>query len=186
VTIEQQRHPGGMVSGPGGDPKEAVFTRTFEAPRAIVFRAFTDADYLTRWWGPNGYSTIGCSVDLRPGGTFSLVMVSPDGLELPVAGRFEEIVPPERLVYVNTSDAVPASMRPLLRNYGPTALPEMHITITFEAITPGRTRLTMSTRFDWAADLEFVARRGAPHGWDEALQRLADLIETHDAQEPRS
>ena len=177
MTIAARTHVGGMTSAPGADECEVVFERTFAAPRALVFRAWTDPELLARWWGPAGFSTAGCTVDARPGGSFSLVMLAPNGLELPVAGAFEAVVEPERLVYRIAADVLPDRLRPLLRNYGEQPLPVMHVTVTFIELAPRSTRLSIRTRLASVEDVTQVAARGAADGWAESLERLAALLD---------
>lgn len=79
------------------DP-EIVSARTFEAPRSIVFRAFTDADVLARWWGPAGFTSTFHEFDLRPGGVWRFTMHAPDGTTFDLEKRFLAVVPEERIV----------------------------------------------------------------------------------------
>src|SRR5437899_7660320 len=81
---------------------ELLVTRTFDAPRELVFKAWTEPERLAQWWGPKGFTMKKVSVDLRPGGVFHYGMTSPDGHEM--WGRFvyREITPPERLIFVNS------------------------------------------------------------------------------------
>ena len=80
------------------DENEIVITRTFHAPRKLVWDAWTDPRHIAAWWGPEGFQTRVEGVDLRPGGRWSYVMIGPDGAEYPVCGVFREIVPLERIV----------------------------------------------------------------------------------------
>jgi uncharacterized protein YndB with AHSA1/START domain len=85
---------------------EFTITRVFDAPRQLVWDAWTQAPRLAEWWGPAGFTMKVSKLDLRPGGTFHYSMVTPDGHEM--WGRFVylEITPPERLVLINSfSDA---------------------------------------------------------------------------------
>jgi uncharacterized protein YndB with AHSA1/START domain len=76
-----------------------VMTRTFNAPRRLVFDAWTKPELLKRWFGtPPGWSMPICEVDLRPGGTYRYVMHGPKGEEVVLRGEYREVVPPERLV----------------------------------------------------------------------------------------
>src|SRR5688572_14315151 len=75
-----------------------VITRTFDAPRALLFDAWTDPERMMQWWGPKGFTTTDCTIDLRPGGTIHFRMSSPDGFEIWCGGVYREIVPPERVV----------------------------------------------------------------------------------------
>ncbi len=79
--------------------REFVITRIFDAPRELVFRAWTDPKMLAEWWGPRGFTNPVCEWDVRPGGKIYDVMRAPNGMEFPMGGEFHEIVPPERLVF---------------------------------------------------------------------------------------
>jgi uncharacterized protein YndB with AHSA1/START domain len=86
--------------------QEFVSSRVFDAPRELVWKAFTEADRLRHWWGPKGLTMLSCEIDLRPGGLFHYGMRTPDGHEMWGKWVFREIVPQERLVYVvSFSDA---------------------------------------------------------------------------------
>jgi uncharacterized protein YndB with AHSA1/START domain len=82
--------------------EDLLLTRVFDAPREVVFDAWTKAEHLKQWWGPKGFKMIKCSVDLRPGGMFHYGMEAPNGSTM--WGRFvyREITPPERLVFFNS------------------------------------------------------------------------------------
>jgi uncharacterized protein YndB with AHSA1/START domain len=93
--------------------KEFVITRVFDAPRALIFKAWTDPEHLKHWWGPQGFTFVKCKLDLRPGGLFHYLMRSPDGNEMWGKFVFREIVPPERLIWVNSfSDKDANTTRP--------------------------------------------------------------------------
>ena len=82
--------------------REFTITRVFDAPRELVWKAWTDPDQVARWFGPRGISTPRSTItmDVRPGGTFELTMVSDDdGTEYPSGGTFLEVEEPERLVW---------------------------------------------------------------------------------------
>jgi uncharacterized protein YndB with AHSA1/START domain len=78
-----------------------VITRVVDAPRALVFEAFTQPQHLAQFWGPKGFSAPVCEVDLRVGGRFRVDLRGPDGATYPCTGIYREIVPGERLVYAN-------------------------------------------------------------------------------------
>ena len=86
--------------------KESVvrLTRSFAAPRAAVFAAWTEARHLSHWFGPKGFAIHSCETDPRPGGTFRLCLRSPQGQDYWVRGVFRELKPPERLVIACTAD----------------------------------------------------------------------------------
>ena len=79
--------------------KEFVIERVFDAPRDLVWEAFTRAEHLKHWWGPKGFKIFHCQIDLRPGGIFHYGMQSPTGNEMWGKWIFREIVRPERLAY---------------------------------------------------------------------------------------
>ena len=111
--------------------REITITRVFDAPRALVFKAWTDAAQLAQWWGPKGFTNPVCEVDLRIGGAIRIDMRSPDGHVYPMRGEFREIVPPERLVFTNI--AVDGSDKPIIEGL---------TTVTF-AERGGKTTLTL-------------------------------------------
>ena len=74
------------------EDREVVLTRTFDAPRALVFRAFTEPRHLARWWGPRGMANPVCEMDVRPGGAYRIVMRSADGTDYPITGVYREVV----------------------------------------------------------------------------------------------
>lgn len=94
-----------------------TITRTFDAPRQLVFKAWSDAKYVAQWWGPRGFTTTFCNIDFRVGGTFHYCMRSPDGKDYWNKGLFKEIVVPERIVStMYFSDASGKFVEP--RDYG--------------------------------------------------------------------
>lgn len=159
---------------PATEP-ELVITRTFDAPRDLVFRAWTEPEYMARWWGPNGFTTPVCEIDLRPGGAWLFCMRSPEGEEYWCGGIYREIVEPERIVCTDCfTDEEGNPVDPA--QYGmPEGVPtEMLLTVTFEE-HEGRTKVTMRQSLP-----ESLAREvGAVEGWNQSFDKLADhLAET--------
>jgi uncharacterized protein YndB with AHSA1/START domain len=139
-----------------------VITRIFDAPRALVFQAWTEPEHRMRWWGPNGFTTTFCEMDLRPGGGWRLSMRSPQGREDRQRGIFREIVPPERLVFTYAFEDAAG-------NPGHETL----VTVTFTE-HEGKTKLTVNQ-----AVFETVAvRDDHVRGWGEALDNLAKHLAT--------
>jgi uncharacterized protein YndB with AHSA1/START domain len=91
----------GHPAEPGGPP-EFTLSREFDAPRERVFAAFTTLDALKSWWGPRGFQWVSAQLDLRPGGMFHYCMRSPQGADLWARFVYREVVPPERIVFVNS------------------------------------------------------------------------------------
>jgi len=89
-------------SGNGDQSAKFVASRTFSSPREAVFRAFTEPDQMKQWWPPKGFTMLVSNMDLRPGGSYHYAMRAPDGTEMWGKFVFREVVPPERLVLVNS------------------------------------------------------------------------------------
>ena len=99
-----------LESNTPGD-REIVMTRVFDAPRHLVFDAFTTPDLLKRWFGPRGWSLAVCEVDLKVGGSFRFVLRVPDGTDMGMRGVYREIVRPERSVHMESLTTSPESLR---------------------------------------------------------------------------
>lgn len=84
--------------------RECVHSRLIDAPRARVFRAFSDPRHLARWWGPNGFSSTFAVFDFQPGGIWRFVMHGPDGKNYPNESVFREVVAPERVLLEHLSE----------------------------------------------------------------------------------
>jgi uncharacterized protein YndB with AHSA1/START domain len=148
-----------------GELSKLVLTRTVAAPRALVFKAWTEPKQMARWWGPKGFTNPVCEVDVRPGGAIRINMRAPDGAEHPMTGFFREVVPPERLVFVCL--ALPdEDGNPRL---------EVVTTVTF-AERAGKTTLTVHAAVMRADPGTEAALAGMETGWTQSLDRLADLV----------
>ena len=152
--------------------REIVMTSVFDAPRELVWRAWTEPDLFMRWWGPKGFTTPHCEIDLRVGGRLLNCMRSPEGQEFWSTGVYREIVEPTRLVYTDSfadekGNVVPAS------HYGVTGdVPlEMLVTVTFEDLG-GKTRMTLRHEGLPAGEM----REGAGTGWSESFDKLAEVL----------
>jgi uncharacterized protein YndB with AHSA1/START domain len=143
---------------------EFAVTRLLDAPRALVFVAWTRPEHVAAWWGPLGFTTTISEMNVRPGGRWRMAMHGTDGTDHPNEIVFDEVVPPARLVYTSTSG----------RPGG--AVVRSQATILF-ADEGGRTRVTMRERFDSAAARDQVIRDyGALERARQTLQRLADHL----------
>jgi uncharacterized protein YndB with AHSA1/START domain len=138
-----------------------VLTRVFDAPRALVFRAWTDPKHLAQWWGPKGFTNPVCELDVRPGGALRIVMRAPDGVDYPMTGVFREVVEPARLVF--TAIAWGAACKPLL---------EVLTTATFVE-RRGRTTLALEARVVKSIPEAAPMLDGMAEGWTQSLDRLA-------------
>lgn len=146
------------------DPQSIVGTRVFDAPRELVFSAFTDPKHLAQWWGPDGFTLTTNSHDFRPGGVWRFVMRGPDGRDYQNRVTFEEIDPPKRLVYRHSGgdDVEPVQFTQ---------------TVTFEDLGNNKTRLTWHGRFPSAAERDRVIKEyGADKGLAQTMARLAEHV----------
>jgi len=155
-----------------------VLTRTFDAPRELVWKAWTDPRHMTQWWGPRGFTNPVCDLDVRPGGAYRMVMRAPDGAEFPVSGKFLEIVEPERLVMTMDCSEHPDSWHDMVNpNRDKTRKPVLDCvqTVTFENLD-GKTKLTIRTRFESTAIRDAMVKVGMNEGWSSSLDRLAETL----------
>ncbi len=141
--------------------REHVFTRTLDAPRALVFAAWTDPEHLARWWGPHRFTNPVCQVDARPGGAIYIEMRGPEGTTYPMDARFVEVVPPERLAFTT-----------FLKNDAGTVFLEVLNTVTF-AERGGKTVLTVNARVVNAGPGSEEPLSGMEEGWSQSLERLS-------------
>ena len=143
--------------------REIEFPRVFDAPRERMWKAWTDPEQVGNWWGSVGFTTTTRAMDVRPGGVWRFVMHGPDGRDYENRMTFEEVVPPERIVYRHGGgdDVEPVQFR---------------TTVTFEDLG-GKTRLTLRGQFPSAAERDRVIREyGADKGLVQTLARLADYL----------
>ena len=143
--------------------REIVLTRTFAAPRELVFNAWTDPAHIDQWWGPNGCRNETFEMDVRPGGMWRYVMHAPDGTDYDNRSVYHEVVAPERLVYTLGSD---------MEN-DPAAF---HVTVTFVALG-NETQLTIRMRFATAAQRAAKAAFGAIELGQQTLARFAEHLQ---------
>lgn len=149
-----------------------VITRDFDSRRSFVFRAWTDPDWVASWWGPKGFTTPFCRIDLRPGGLFHYCMRSPEGRDYWGRGIYQEIIEPERLIFIDSfSDESGNLVSPADYGMDPDWPTETLTTVTFEEID-GKTHLTISSDVSEAA----AEHAGARQGWEESLDRLAEFL----------
>ncbi len=144
---------------------EIVLTRVFNAPRHLVFEAFSKPELLKRWFGPHGWSLSVCEVDFRVGGGFRFVMQGPDGSQMGMRGTYKEIAPPERSVHMESFDDFPG---------------ESQVTAVFVE-KDGRTTLTATALYPSKEVRDAVIQSGMEHGAAETYDRLAALLETEAA-----
>jgi uncharacterized protein YndB with AHSA1/START domain len=151
-----------VAAGIDAAERELVVTRIIDAPRSLVFKAWTEPEHVARWWGPQGFTTTSCEMDIRPGGAYRVCMRSPQGTDHWKRGVYREIVPPERIVFTFSWEDVDGKPGH-----------ELLTTVTF-AEHGTKTKLTLHQ-----AVFETVERRDDHRGgWTSCLERFADYIAT--------
>jgi uncharacterized protein YndB with AHSA1/START domain len=163
------------INGPV-DRRDFLLTRIIGATRARLFDAWTDPRQLAQWWGPRGFTCPVCTVDLRPGGAYRIVMRSADGADYPLKGVYREIVRPEKLVFTDNWEEHPDDFYESLRNSGAVmSVFEALNTVTFEEYK-GKTKLTIRTRFESPAVRDAFVNMGMTDGWTQSLEKLEELM----------
>jgi uncharacterized protein YndB with AHSA1/START domain len=149
-----------------------VITRTFHASRDLVWRAWTEPEFVKQWWGPKDYTSPSCTIDLRVGGVYLCCMRSPEGKDFWSTGTYREIKKPERIVCTDSfadekGNVVPATW------YGmsPDFPLEMLLTVTFE-VHPGMTRLTLQHAGIPTGEMRDLTRAG----WNESLDKFEGVL----------
>ncbi len=151
-----------------------VITRVFDAPRELVWKAWTDPERTKRWFGPRGFTTPVYKMDLRVGGKYHSAMRSPDGQDFWSTGVFREIVEPERLVMSDSfadekGNKVPASYYGMSPDWSGESL----ITVTFEEVE-GKTKMTLEG--SGFSGMSATDRDNARQGWSQSFDKLAEYL----------
>jgi uncharacterized protein YndB with AHSA1/START domain len=141
--------------------REVVMTRVFDAPRALVYEAFTRPELLRRWFGPRGFTMDVCEVDFRVGGGFRFVLRTPTGKTMGMSGVYRELVPPERSVHLESFDDFP----------GEPAV----VTAVFTE-RDGKTTLNVHILAPSREARDGMLATGMEHGAAETYDRLAELL----------
>jgi uncharacterized protein YndB with AHSA1/START domain len=143
--------------------REIVFTRVFNAPRRVVFDAWTKPEHVQRWYGCAASTMTSCDIDLRPGGAYRFVLRMVDGTEHSLSGVYREIVPPSRIVCTERINDDPNM--------------EALIALTFDE-HGGKTTMTSSALYRAAAARKAVLDFGVEQGVSESFARLDAYLET--------
>src|SRR5258708_5333566 len=163
------------VSAPEGP---LVTTREFDAPGAMVHRAWTDPKQPARWFPPEGFTTAVCELDVRPGGAVRIDFKAPagppfDGAVMPGRGTYREVVPNERLSFT------------LVPEIGDQKMPTVLTTVFFEDAGTGRTKLTIHQSAESVAEFEQLAKTGMAEGIGQSLGKLAGVL-SRNPTDPRA
>jgi uncharacterized protein YndB with AHSA1/START domain len=142
-----------------------TLTRVFDAPRELVWRAWTDPKHLAQWFGPKQFTSSVPQLDVRIGGALRIVMRGPDGNDYPMKGTFLEVVPSERLVFSNI--AVDKDGNHLLEG-------ETTVTLSEQG---GETKLTLRTYAKGLVPIAPQMLAGMEAGWSQSFEKLQELVE---------
>jgi uncharacterized protein YndB with AHSA1/START domain len=143
-----------------------VVERTFDAPRELIWKAWTSPEHVALWWGYQGVKLPICEIDLREGGSYRFVQHAPDGSELPFIGVYKEVVKPERLVYTQIFDVEPYSIH------------ESVVYDTFTEEPDGKTRLSSRTEYATLEGLQGALASGAEAGAVASMEQFAEHLKS--------
>lgn len=156
-----------VLGGPAfemrGSDREIIVRRTFNAPRELVFDAFTSVDHISNWWGPEGFRTTTEHMDVRPGGVWRHVMHAPDGTDYPNYIVYQEVERPAKLAWAHgTREGEPFAF---------------HATVTFEEIEGG-TQVTLHQVHPTKEQRDMLVEQvGALEGGKNTLDRFARVVD---------
>jgi uncharacterized protein YndB with AHSA1/START domain len=155
------------------EPERMVVTRVFDAPRELVWKAWTDPKYLMQWWGPKGFSCPVCKVDFQVGGKFLICMRTPDGQDFWNGGEYHEIVLYEKIVY-SMYFADSEGNKVGAEEYGieHEAIEDARDVALFEDLGNGQTKLTLIGN----ETMESAKESGQLEGWNEILEKFAAVL----------
>lgn len=152
------------LQGESAAAREIVQMREYDAPRELVWDAWTKQDHVDHWWGPEGFVTRTELMEVRPDGRWRFTMTAVDGKVFPNFVLFMDVSAPERLIYAHGGQEGDP--------------PHFHVTVNFEALSPTRTRVSMTSRFPTKAARDFVVEKyGAIEGGKQTLARLAGYLD---------
>jgi uncharacterized protein YndB with AHSA1/START domain len=144
--------------------EQILITREFDAPKHLVYRAYTTPELVRRWWNAKRGEVTTCEIDLRVGGTWRYVMVTPDGFEVAFHGEYRELVPNERIVTTEVYEGVPE----------PEPGQEVVNTATFTELE-GRTTLTILTECPSRDVRDAIIESGMEAGMQDAMDLLEEV-----------
>ncbi len=162
-----------MTKNTANETERMVITRVFDAPRELVWKAWTDPKYVMQWWGPKGFTAPVCKIDFRVGGKFLCCMRAPDGAEGWNGGEYFEIVPFEKIVYsMYFADADGNKVDPAQLGIEHEGMDDAHDVVTFEDLGNGRTKVTLIGN----ESMESAKESGQVEGWNEILDKVAAVV----------
>jgi uncharacterized protein YndB with AHSA1/START domain len=162
-----------MTKNTVSEIERMVVTRIFDAPRELVWKAWTDPNYVMQWWGPKGFTAPVCKIDFRVGGKFLCCMRAPDGQEGWNGGEYFEIVVHEKIVYsMYFADAEGNKVDPAQYGIEHEGMDDAHDVVIFEDFGNGQTKLTLIGN----ESMESARNSGQVEGWNEILDKVAAVV----------
>ena len=162
-----------MTKSTVNETERMTVTRVFDAPRELVWKAWTDPKYVMQWWGPKGFTAPHCEMDFRVGGKFLYCMRAPDGQEFWNGGEYHEIVPYEKIVSsMYFSDSKGNRIDPAQSGIEHEAIEGAHDVILFEDLGNGRTKVTLIGN----ETMQDAIRSGQLEGTKQILDKAAAVI----------
>ncbi|MBN2981113.1 MULTISPECIES: SRPBCC domain-containing protein [Paenibacillaceae] len=155
--------------------REFTMERIFDAPRELVFKAFSEAEHLKQWWGPRGWELTACDIDFRPGGVWHYCMKCMDpnqgdfyGMESWGKSVYQEIVPNEKIVYIDYFSDAEGNISE--------DMPAPESTVVFQE-HEGKTKVISISRYDTPEALKTVVDMGMEEGVTQTWDRLAEHLQ---------
>ena len=167
-----------MTKSTVNETERMVVTRVFDAPRELVWKAWTDPKYVMQWWGPKGFTASVCKMDFRVGGKLLCCTKTPDGQEFWNAVEYHEIVPHEKIVsLMYFADSTGNKLDPAELGIEHEAIEGAYDVTIFEDLGNGQTKLT----FIGNEPMESAKNSGQLEGWNEILDKFAAVVagQTH-------
>ena len=162
-----------MTENAVNETERMVITRVFDAPRELVWKAWTDPKYVMQWWGPKGFTSPACKMDFRVGGKSLFCMKTPDGQEGWNGGEYHEIVLHEKIVSsMYFSDSKGNRLEPAQYGAEHEAIEGAYDVTLFEDIGNGQTKLT----FIGNDTMQDAIKSGQLEGWKETLDKVAAVV----------
>lgn len=162
-----------MAENTANEVERMVITRVFDAPREVVWKAWTDPKYVMQWWGPKGFTAPVCRMDVRVGGKSVYCMKSPEGKEFWNGVEYHEVVPYEKIVSsMYFSDAEGNKIEPAELGMEYEAIEGAFDVTLFEDLGDGRTKLT----YIGNEPMQSAKESGQLEGWNQIFDKLAAVV----------
>jgi len=162
-----------MTQNTVNETERMIVTRVFDAPRELVWKAWTDPKYVMQWWGPKDFTAPFCKIDFRVGGKFLCCMRAPDGKEFWNGGEYHEIVPHEKIVYsMYFADSKGNKVDAAEYGIEHEAIDGLRDVITFEDLGGGKTKLTLTGN----EAMESAKNSGEVEGWNQIFDKFAAVV----------